>query len=312
MHTHVFYLPRSILSHNPPLCCPPTPCPPPTAWLRSSAVAGQRPLPHALHRSHHLHQCNPHSWSGCREHHGHCLPVCQQMYVCMWVCQKMLARVCVCMCVCECVFSMLLLSACVGQSVCVCAWMNVWVHLWVCKYGCGLSCPPLQQQSQSSISSLSISVSSVSVCLSRSNTTLLSHSLVFSLLLAFFRCPSLSLCLPCSLSLGLLHCLSWPAFQQRDQWAKRKRKKDRKKKKEQRPACKGKRRIKNVSSLSLHFFYSLHLSHFLPAAVMLWFVHPYTPIRTEWGRVRKWYSIITASENWADRILHNKGNIKSK
>lgn len=233
MHTHVFYLPRSILSHNPPLCCPPTPCPPPTAWLRSSAVAGQRPLPHALHRSHHLHQCNPHSWSGCREHHGHC----QQMYVCMWVCQNMLARVCVCMCVCECV--------CVFSVCCYC--QHVWVslsecvHEWMCECICEcvsmdvVSLVLLCSSSPNPLSPLSLSVWAVwvfaSLVLTLPFSLSLSHPLAFSLLLAFFRCPSLSLCLPCSLSLGLLHCLSWPAFQQRDQWAKRKRKKDRKKRK---------------------------------------------------------------------------------
>lgn len=229
--------------------------------------------------------------------------------VCMYV--SVSEYVSTCVCVCECVFSMLLLSACVGQSVCVSAWMNVWVHLWVCQYGCGLSCPPLQQQSQSSISSLSISVSSVSVCLSRSITTLLSLSLAHSLSLSCL----LSFDVPLSPSACLVHFPSvcstaslGPPFNSEINERKGKEKK------EQRPACKGKGRIKNVSSLSLHFFYSLRLSHFLPAAVMLWFVQPYTPIRTEWGRVRKWYSIIPAIGNWTDKILHNKGqgNIKSK
>lgn len=110
-----------------------------------------------------------------------------------------------------------LVNVCIGVvhelayvlSECCCC-LHVWVSasVCVCQYGCVPSCPPLQEQPQSSISFLfaSMSLSQFIATPSPSLSSPLCHFSSLSL--------SLSLAGSCTLSFASLHCLSWPASQQ--------------------------------------------------------------------------------------------------
>lgn len=128
-------------------------------------MAGRHPLSLTLHHSH-LHQCNPHSWSGRRALRG------QRLHRC---CARVGIRV----------VRVLLLSACVGQCCCV--------RVCECQYGCVPSCPPLQEQPQPSISFLfaSMSLSQFIATPSPSLSSPLCHFSSLSLSLALARCPLL-------------------------------------------------------------------------------------------------------------------------
>lgn len=106
MHMHVFYQLLAIPSQQYPTMQAPT------AWLRSSAVAGRSPVSLILHHSDLLlHLCNPHIWSGCRAHHGQTLHECMHKWMCWHTCFQCIVVsmcgsvwVCVCECACKCVF----------------------------------------------------------------------------------------------------------------------------------------------------------------------------------------------------------------
>lgn len=278
---HVFYLPRSILSHSPPhsAALPPPAHPPlpdygPQLWQASVLsltlfiapiifisvilIAGQ-------------------------DAGSTMVSVCLCVSVCMWVCQNMSARVCVFSVCCYCQHVWVSLSVCVHEwmcvciDVCVCASVSVPVWMWSLLPSSAAAVPVLY---------------------------LLSLYQCECLPLSFYHYPSLSLC-P-SLSLTLLALLTFPRFAPLPLLARlstvrsiRERTKERKK--EHRPAHRGKRSIK-MCLLSSYLFYSLLLSHILPAAVRCIVIHPYShrvivlyKLRPNWPmrdretyRVNKW------------------------